>query len=152
MTPPRLPVPDAVELAKECNRAEFLLAALISAKSPITECGVWELCIAFLRVLGDSGAPGGWRVANLILWLSFWEIGNIHYPILTIKDICIWTGHSERSARRHLNGLIARGFIARRARSRISTRPGDEYSIPEPVLIETRAMLEKLFPPPETIQ
>jgi hypothetical protein len=135
-------MPDAVHLALRCsNSAPFLLTALISAKSPIGERNAWEFCLAFHRVLSDRGASGSWRIANLIFWLSF---GEQDHPFLTVADICTWTGHSERSARRHLDRLTAGGFIGRRLRSRISTWPGDEYWIPEPILIEAETMRDAL--------
>jgi hypothetical protein len=138
-------VPGAVQLALRTTRIEFVVAALIGSKTQEREHAVWGGCIAYLRVLEDHHALGDWRIANLIFWLSFEEIGEQQNPILTIKDICILTGHSERSARRHLDRLIAGGFIARRHRSRISTWPGDEYSIPHPVLMEARDAYAEIF-------
>jgi hypothetical protein len=118
-----LPVPDAVHLAKESNRAAFLRDAIDAAKSPIKDSVVWQLCVAFLRFLEDHGASGDWRVANLILWLSWGQrtrTGEYYWVGLTLDEIRIRTGHSEESAKRHLTRLIARGFIERRRRSRIS--------------------------------
>lgn len=118
---PSLPsIPPAVQLALRCKRPEFVVVSVVSAKSPIIERGVWQLSIAFLRLLEDSGAPGDWRVANLVFWLTLGEVGELPRPaILSINDICSWTGHSAGSVKRHLKRLIQLGFVARRRRSRL---------------------------------
>jgi hypothetical protein len=132
-------------LALRCNQTKFLIVAIVAAKNPIRESILWEFAVTFLGVLQSHGGSGDWRIANLILWLSFGHVGELKNPILTVKDICVWTGHSERSAKRHLKRLLNIGFIARHRRSRSSY----EYSIPEPILGEMYFALSR---PPESIQ
>jgi len=129
---PRYPLPGAVLLARGCNRAEFLRDAIDAAQSPIRDRAVWQVTVAFLRLLEQRGVSGDWRVANLILWLCLGQVGERVWVKLTMEEICIGTGHAAESAKRHLKRLIGLGFVERRRRSRVRS----DYTIPAAIMDE----------------